>query len=127
LLIRRRGALKVGRKRGKLASDLAVRNAQITSRLQIEPELCAGLKPVSEAKGWVAGDGAFALNDLRNAIRRHSNLPRQFGRRDLHLGRRDLKLVQLVGKDFAGVNCGAGHGSTSTRGIQVGDLRQTYK
>ena len=94
---------KFGRKRGYLTPDLVARNAQIIGRLQIEPELRAGLKPVSETKGGVAGDRTLALNDLRNAIWWYGNLPRQ-------LSRRDLEFVQLVGKDFAGMNAGRGIG-----------------
>ena len=56
---------KFGRKRGYLAPDLVVRDAQIIGRLQIEQELRAGLKPVSETKSGVAGDGPLAPNDLR--------------------------------------------------------------
>ena len=62
----------------------------------------AGLEPVAETKRGVAGDGALALDDLRDAVRRHRELPRQFGRRDFQFG-------QFVGEDFAGMGSRAGH------------------
>jgi hypothetical protein len=37
--------------------------------LQIEPELRAGLEPVTQTKRGVAGDGGLALDDLRDAVR----------------------------------------------------------
>jgi hypothetical protein len=91
-----------GRQRRYLAADLVGRNAQVIGRLQIEPELRAGLEPVAEAKRGVAGDGALALDDLRDAVRWHGQLPRQFGGRD-------VQLIQFVGENFAGMDCGAGH------------------
>jgi hypothetical protein len=57
---------------------------------------------VAETKRCVASDGALALDDLRDAVRRNGELPRQFGRRD-------FQLVQFVGENFAGMDCGAGH------------------
>jgi hypothetical protein len=93
---------RLRRKRRHLAADRVGRNAQIVGRLQIEPELRAGLEPVAETKRGVAGDGALALDDLRDAIRRDGELPRQFGGRD-------LQLVQFVGENFAGMDCGTGH------------------
>jgi hypothetical protein len=72
---------KFVRERDYLTSDLVVRNAQIIGRLQIEPELCAGLKPVSGTKSGVAGDGTLALDDLRNAVWRYGNLPRYLRQR----------------------------------------------
>jgi len=49
-----------GRKHGYVSPDRVLGNPKIISRLQVEPELCAGLKPVSEAKSRIAGDDALA-------------------------------------------------------------------
>jgi hypothetical protein len=56
----------LGRKRCHLTPDLIAGEAQIIGRLQIEPELPAGLEPMPETKRGIAGDGALALNDLRD-------------------------------------------------------------
>jgi hypothetical protein len=56
----------LGRKRCHLTPDLIAGEAQIIGRLQIEPELRAGLEPMPETKRGIAGDGALALNDLRD-------------------------------------------------------------
>jgi hypothetical protein len=94
------------RQRRHLSPDLIGSHAQIIRRLQIEPELRAGLEPAAEAKRGVAGDGALAPDDLRDAVRRHGE-PRQFGRRDFEFG-------QFVGENFAGMDGGAGHRFSSS-------------
>ena len=68
----------------------------------------AGLEPVSETERGIAGNRTLALNDLRDAVRRHGNLTRQ-------LGRRDLEFAQFVGENLAGMNCGAGHRRLSSQ------------
>jgi hypothetical protein len=52
---------------------------------------------VTEAQGGVAGDRPLAPDDLADAVRRNSELAGQ-------LGRRDADFLELVGKDFAGVD-----------------------
>src|SRR5712664_848228 len=55
---------------------LLLGQAQVIESLQVEPKLRARAKEMSEAQGGVAGDGARAIQDLRDAIGRHSNLAR---------------------------------------------------
>lgn len=58
---------KPGRERRDLASDLIVREAEIVGRLQIEPELRAGLEPVSEAERRIAGNARlpWIISEMR--------------------------------------------------------------
>src|SRR5258708_32230572 len=74
---------RFGRKCCDLASDRMIREAQIIGGLKIEPELRAGLEPVSETERGIAGNRTLALNDLRGAALRHGNMTLQFGRRGL--------------------------------------------
>jgi hypothetical protein len=65
----------------------------------IQPKLSARAKEMSEAQGSVARDGARSVQDLRDAIGRHVDLPRQFSRALQSLY--DLRLAQeKVGKSI---------------------------
>src|SRR6266566_3420745 len=79
-----------------------LRHAKIIRGLQIEPELGAVAEPVTETQGGVAGDRPLACNDLADAVRRNPKLPGK-------LGRGDADFLQLVRKDFAGVDGWSGH------------------
>src|SRR5215813_7380447 len=52
---------------------------QIINTLEIEPELCACSKEVSEAQSGIARDGAGSIQDLCDAIGWHVDLSRQLG------------------------------------------------
>ena len=52
---------------------------EVVEPLEI-PKLSTRAKEMSEAQGGVAGDGARSVQDLRDAIGRHVDLSRQFGR-----------------------------------------------
>jgi hypothetical protein len=82
------------------APAILSRHANIVRALQIEPELRAHTEPVAEPQRGVAGDGALALHDLVDAVRRHPQLAGK-------LGRRDRYLRQLLGEDFSGVDGGS--------------------
>ena len=56
---------RFGRKCCDLASDRIIRETQIVGGLKIEPELRAGLEPVSETERGIAGDRALALGSAR--------------------------------------------------------------
>ena len=57
---------------------------------------------MAETKRGLAGDSALALDDLGDAVWGHGNLPRQ-------LSRRNFQLIQFIGENLAGMDCGAGH------------------
>jgi len=69
----------------------------IIRRLQVQPELPARSEPVAEPKRRIACDRPLPLDDLRYPVRRHGELPRQFGRGD-------VEVLKLVGEDFAGMD-----------------------
>ncbi len=52
--------------------------AQVIEILEIEPKLRTGAKEMSEAQGGVARDRARAMQDLRDAIGRNTELSREF-------------------------------------------------
>src|SRR5208282_2660937 len=54
--------------------------AEVVEALEVQPKLRAGAEEMSEAQGRIAGDGAGTVQDLRDAIRRHIHLARQFRR-----------------------------------------------
>lgn len=85
------------RKLRHLGPGIAARQGELMGGLKVQPELRVHAEPVTEPERGVAGDGALAIDNLRQAVGRNVDLPRQFG--------------QFVGEDFAGVN-GAGHGPT---------------
>src|SRR3954447_17243860 len=100
-----------------LRADLRGGNTNVVCGLQIEPELRARAEPMAEAQRRISGHCALALNDLGDPVRRHSDLPRQFGRRD-------GKLVQLVGQNLAGMNRRSCHGFHSLVIIDNLDIRR---
>ena len=55
-----------------------LRKAQVIQILQIEPKLRTGAEEMSEAQSGVARDGACAMQDLRDAIGRNTELSREF-------------------------------------------------
>src|SRR5262249_39545937 len=102
-------ALAIARLRlGRQSTDRVARflggDTQVIGGLQVQPELRACLEPVAQAQGRVAGYGALAGNDLRDAIGRKGDLWGKFGWRYLELG-------QLVGEDSAGMDGRSGHSS----------------
>lgn len=103
------GFRRLGRQRFDLRSCLLLGQAHVVERLQVHPELRAAPEPVCKAKSGIARDGALAVDDLADAVRRDADLPRQ-------LGGADAKLLKLFGEDFAGVNGCAGHGQTPFSG-----------
>lgn len=65
--------------------------------LEVEPELGVHAEPVAEAECCVAGDGAFAGDDLADAVGGDGELAGEFGGGD-------AEVVELVFQDFAGVD-----------------------
>jgi len=53
---------------------------EVVETLEIPPKLRAGTEEMREAQGGIAGDGAGSVQDLRDAIRGHVHLARQFRR-----------------------------------------------
>ena len=80
----------------------AVGNPDVIGRLQVKPELRTRSEPVAEPKRRIARDRPFPLDDLRDPVRRHGQLPRQFGRGD-------GEFLKLVGEDFTGMDGGPCH------------------
>src|SRR5260370_24013783 len=78
--------------------------AQIVEILQIEPKLRTRAKEMSEAQGRVAGHGACAMQDLRDAIGRNTELSREF--RGAH-----IEGFEFFGEVLTRVNCSDGHSS----------------
>lgn len=90
---------------------MAVGGIEIELRLQVQPELRVGAEPMPEAKGRVARDGALAGDDLRDAVGRNVDLPRE--RR-----RADPQFFQFIPEDNARVNGSHEH---RTRPFVIGD------
>src|SRR6478672_11241924 len=60
-----------------LRALLPLNDADVVLALQIQPELCAVTKVTSEAHGRIGGDRAAAIQNVRDAARRHANVERQ--------------------------------------------------
>src|SRR5579863_9213902 len=76
---------------------------QFVLGLEIEPELWIDAEPVSETERGLAGDGAFAGDDLTDPVWRHVDLPSE-------LGRGDVQFSQFVLEDGTWVNGSHKHG-----------------
>lgn len=70
--------------------------------MQVEPELLAHAEPVAQPQRRAAGDGALALDDLSDVVRRHVELARQS--RGRHADG-----FKLVGEYGTGMNGGRGN------------------
>src|SRR6266852_1151832 len=79
-------------------SRFVFRNSHIVEGLQVQPELRAGAKEMTQPQGRIAGNAACAVQDLCHAVGRHENLSRQF--RGTHLQR-----LQFLGQMLARMNC----------------------
>ena len=80
-----------------LVAGKTLRELNVIRRLQVQPELRTRSEPVAEPERRIARDRPFPLDDLGDPVRRHGQLPRQFGRRD-------GELLKLVGEDFTGMD-----------------------
>ena len=102
LMLRRQGFLR--RQMPNSFASLLLRGRKVELRLESDPELRIGAKPVAEAQRRVAGDGALAGDDLAHAVGRHVDLTRE-------LCRRDAQLLELVLEDGARMYFSLEHGS----------------
>src|SRR5258707_12525168 len=85
-----------GRKAVDSLPCLPLRQAQIIKALEIEPEFRARAEEMGKAQSGVAGDGPLSLQNRRNAVRRHVELPRE-------LGGAHAEFVDFFFQVFAGV------------------------
>ena len=76
--------------------------AKVVESLEIEPKLGAGAKKVGETEGGVAGNGAGAIENLRDAIGGHGDFARQ-------LRGAEVEGFQFFGEVFAWMNSLNGH------------------
>jgi len=58
-------------------SSLLFSDSQVLAVLKIQPELRTGAEEMRKAQSGIAGEGASAVQDLRDAIRGHAHLARQ--------------------------------------------------
>jgi len=79
--------------------------AQVIEILEIEPKLRTCAEEMSEAQGGVAGDGACAMQNLRDAIGGHRDVSRKFRRAH-------VECLQLFGQVFARMNGRDWHGNS---------------
>src|SRR5258706_14425787 len=84
---------------GMKAPRLLLRNPKVIETLQVEPQLSACAKKMGEAKGGVARNRPPSIQDLRDPIRWHSDLSREFSRAH-------IELFEFFGQMFAGMNSG---------------------
>jgi hypothetical protein len=61
------------------SAGFLLREAEVVKSLEIEPELGAGAKEMSEPQSCVARDGARPMQDLRDSVGRHVELSRECG------------------------------------------------
>src|SRR6185503_18982505 len=81
--------------------------------LQVEPELCAGAKPVAEPDRGVGGDRTRTIDDASDPVDRDVDVARQ--RRRAH-----AESLQLIGQVLARMDRRACHMFASS--VIVGDL-----
>ena len=82
-------------------AGLLLGEAQVVEVLEIEPKPGIGAKEMSEAQSGVAGDGARATQDLRDAVGGHADVASEF--RSAHAER-----FQFLGEVLARMNGGDG-------------------
>jgi hypothetical protein len=82
---------------------LLLGNSEFVQLLQIEPEFSAGPEEMRQAQRTIAGDGALAIQNSSYPVRRHLELPAEFGSAHAELG-------ELFGEMLARMNCTACHG-----------------
>jgi hypothetical protein len=96
----------MGSARGDRLSDLLavflLGEAQLVLLLQVQPEVCAGAKLVSESEGRFGGDCPLTVDDLRDAVGGYIQCPAE-------RGCADAQLCKLIREDFAGMNWGPRH------------------
>src|SRR5487761_553963 len=86
------------------SAGLLLGQADLIKALQVQPEFRSRAEKMSETQGRVTGDCPPSIQDLRDAVGRDIQLPREFG--GAH-----AQLLKLFGQMFSGVNCHDGHGA----------------
>ena len=82
-----------------ISAPLLLRQPDVVRPLQIQPELPAHVKPVTEPQGRVPGNIAAAIDELRNAAGWHSELAGGFSRGN-------SEFSQFISQNFARVDRG---------------------
>lgn len=86
-------------------AGLLLGETQVIEVLEIEPELRTGAEEMSEAQSGVTRHRACAMQDLRDAIRGHAELSREF--RGAHIER-----LQFFGQVLTRMNGSNWHGNS---------------